>query len=282
MSGGAGDDLYLVDSKSDVVIELANEGRDTVRALVNYSLSSNVEDLVLLEGGDFSGGGNSLNNYIYGNSGKNILAGGLGADTLEGGLGNDIYVLSDGLDTIIDIGGTDTVRSPLDVNLSSYAAIENIELVGLGDTNATGNIGNNLIVGNAGDNVLEGLGGVDTLTGGDGSDQFMIAANGSGLTVDLVTDFISGTDLLVIDIASFGASPSSLGLRGSGTVDPTSFIAGVGVVPVTPNSHFMFDTASGVLRFDLDGTGSVSAVDLVHLTGASAFNLKPQDIYVVI
>ena len=282
MSGGAGDDIYYVDSKSDTVVELANEGRDTVKASTSYTLSSNVEDLFLLDGGNYSAAGNSLNNHIYGNSGDNILAGGLGVDTLEGGFGNDIYVLSDNSDVIIDTGGTDTIRSPLDVDLKKYAGIENIELVGIADTSATGNAFNNLIIGNAGDNTLEGLLGVDTLTGGNGSDQFVIASNGLGLRSDLITDFTSGFDLLVIDIASFGLLPSQLDLLGSGTVDPAAFIAGAGVAPVTPNHHFMFDTASGMLRFDIDGSGSVAAVDLAQITLVGTSQMTPQDIFIAI
>jgi Ca2+-binding RTX toxin-like protein len=282
MSGGAGDDIYYVDSKSDTVVELANEGRDTVKASTSYTLSSNVEDLFLLDGGNYSAAGNSLNNHIYGNSGDNILAGGLGVDTLEGGFGNDIYVLSDNSDVIIDTGGTDTIRSPLDVDLKKYAGIENIELVGIADTSATGNAFNNLIIGNAGDNTLEGLLGVDTLTGGNGSDQFVIASNGLGLRSDLITDFTSGFDLLVIDIASFGLLPSQLDLLGSGTVDPAAFIAGAGVAPVTPNHHFMFDTASGMLRFDIDGSGSAAAVDLAQITLVGTSQMTPQDIFIAI
>ena len=114
LAGGTGDDLYHVDSRSDVVVELFNEGIDTVRASSSFTLSSNVENLILEEGGDYTAGGNSLSNHIWGNSGNNILAGGLGSDTLEGGLGNDVYVLSDSLDTIIDTGGVDTVRSSMD------------------------------------------------------------------------------------------------------------------------------------------------------------------------
>ena len=110
LAGGLGDDTYYVDSRSDVIVELANEGTDTVYASASYTLPSQVEILILQEGGDYSAGGNSLNNRLEGNSGNNVLAGGLGKDTLVGGLGNDIYVLSDNLDTLVDAGGIDTIR----------------------------------------------------------------------------------------------------------------------------------------------------------------------------
>ena len=51
MYGGAGDDTYMVDSKSDKVIELADEGFDSVLASVSYTLSGNLELLQLFGAG---------------------------------------------------------------------------------------------------------------------------------------------------------------------------------------------------------------------------------------
>ena len=48
--GGAGDDLYLVDSASDVVMENPGEGNDTVYALVDYAIGPNIESLTRWRG----------------------------------------------------------------------------------------------------------------------------------------------------------------------------------------------------------------------------------------
>ncbi|MXF50013.1 calcium-binding protein, partial [Raoultella sp. Lac2] len=47
-----------------------------------------------------------------GGFGNDLLHGGTGKDTLKGGSGNDIYLFNagDGQDTIIESGGTDTLR----------------------------------------------------------------------------------------------------------------------------------------------------------------------------
>jgi Ca2+-binding RTX toxin-like protein len=280
LAGGAGDDLFYVNSRFDITIELANEGNDTVTASSSFTLPSNIEGLILEEGGDFTGGGNSLNNSILGNGGNNILAGGLGADTLIGGLGNDIYVLSDSLDTIIDAGGTDTIRSTLDITLPN--AIENAELVGIADAVATGNSASNTLIGNLGDNILEGLTGVDTLTGGEGSDQFVLSYNGAGIAVDQLTDFTTTVDLVVVDLASFGIDPSASMLSSSGIVDSHSFVKGPGVKAIDNNDYFLFDTAQGVLMFDIDGNGDSPALTIVKLVGASDTALSFSDIYVAI
>jgi trimeric autotransporter adhesin len=108
MLGGAGDDTYFVDDTGDVVMENANEGNDAVFSSVSYTLSANVETLVLQGSGNLDGTGNALTNTLFGNIGDNVLDGGGGADWLQGDAGNDVFVFhvgeADG-DTIIDFAG---------------------------------------------------------------------------------------------------------------------------------------------------------------------------------
>ncbi|MDG0978452.1 MAG: S8 family serine peptidase [Halieaceae bacterium] len=260
MAGGDGDDVYYVDSKADRVLENVNAGIDSVIASSSYTLPSNVENLTLTEGGDYTAGGNSLDNHLVGNSGNNVLAGGVGADILEGGLGDDTYILSDYLDTIIDAGGIDTIRSALDVTLPN--GIENAQLVGVANTVAIGNGADNQLMGNMADNILDGGAGVDTLTGGEGDDQFILSSNGLGAAVDIVTDFQAGSDLLVIDLASFGLSPEALGLLSSGLVSADSFVSGAGAVALDADDYFIYDTATGILKFDADGNGEGEAIEI--------------------
>jgi Ca2+-binding RTX toxin-like protein len=89
MYGGPGNDIFIVDNRDDVVEEGANQGNDTVRSSVSYTLSQSVERLVLTGTGDIDGTGNSGKNVLIGNSGDNVLKGGNGADTLIGGKGID-------------------------------------------------------------------------------------------------------------------------------------------------------------------------------------------------
>lgn len=110
MTGGAGDDTYYVDDAGDTTVEASGSGTDTVRATVSWTLSVNVENLVLDGSGDINGTGNSGANAITGNGGANVLDGGDGddvikagdgADTLTGGLGNDVLVGGNGADTFV-------------------------------------------------------------------------------------------------------------------------------------------------------------------------------------
>jgi len=156
MNGGAGDDLYVVDSLLDRVSEVTNEvdmgGTDTVQTSLSYTLGSYIENLVLTGTANLEGNGNSLNNAITGNSGNNILRGqagddvlngAAGVDILYGGAGNDTYVLDNVSDQAIEIvngvdaGGIDTVRAAFSYALGSV--FENVILTGSANLDATGN-----------------------------------------------------------------------------------------------------------------------------------------------
>jgi len=121
MQGGADNDFYVVNTASDVVVESAGQGTDTVFADVTYTLPSNVENLILSQsdlwaiGVSLDGTGNSSNNTITGNTKGNVLTGLGGADTIEGGAGNDTLVGGAGAD-VLD-GGGDNDR--FDLNATS-------------------------------------------------------------------------------------------------------------------------------------------------------------------
>jgi len=238
-----------------------------------------LENLYLQGAGDFTAGGNSLDNYIEGNSGNNVLAGGLGADTLVGGLGNDTYVLSDNEDTIVDVGGIDAIRSILDIKL--FEGIENAELVGISNVTATGTFEDNILIGNLGHNTLEGGLGVDTLTGGLGGDSFVMSYNGEGIAADKITDFTPGEDLLIIDLGSFDIDVAALGLSGSGLVAEESFVGAPGVQALDGNDHFLFDTAQGVFFFDPDGNGEAAKYAVAHIIlDDESARLQSSDVFV--
>lgn len=171
--GGLGNDTYVLANRDDTVIEDENGGWDTITSTISRDLSDypNVENLTLLGSDHITATGNAWSNMLVGNDGDNILDGGPGADTLMGGLGNDTYVLLGATnDTIIDVGGIDTIESTITRDLRSYADIENLTLTFSAHADAIGNELDNVLRGNVGRNTLLGLAGSDTLYGGDGND----------------------------------------------------------------------------------------------------------------
>lgn len=123
---------------------------------------------------------------IHGTDGDDVLQGtpfadrmlgGAGADTLIGLEGDDHYMLgADSSDTIVEEAGqgTDTVFTELGYSLEATPHVENVQLTGSADVNATGNDAANRLMGNSGANVLNGLGGADTLVGMGGDDVYMV------------------------------------------------------------------------------------------------------------
>ena len=108
MVGGAGNDTYFVDNIGDIVLEALNDGTDAVFSTIDYTLTANVETLVLQGIGDLTGAGNALSNTLHGNAGNNTLNGGAGADLLVGNAGNDTFVFAAGQangDAIFDFVG---------------------------------------------------------------------------------------------------------------------------------------------------------------------------------
>ncbi|MGH6769918.1 MAG: calcium-binding protein, partial [Xanthobacteraceae bacterium] len=101
MFGGLGDDQYFLDSPSDLVVENAGEGIDTMRISFSKSLRPNVENLILTGVADINGVGRQTDNVITGNSGDNRLRAGSGNDTLKGGSGEDLLAGDAGNDRLL-------------------------------------------------------------------------------------------------------------------------------------------------------------------------------------
>ncbi|WP_413161607.1 GDSL-type esterase/lipase family protein [Capilliphycus salinus ALCB114379] len=133
--------------------------------------------------------------------------------------------------------------------------------------NATGTDFNDVLVGNSSSNSLEGGRGNDVVTGGGGADLFSYATPDVG--VDIISDFdATQGDIIGISAANFGGGlvgGTALSISASAT---GTLIASGSPTPIGTNPHFLYNTISGDLTFDVDGTGSQPGVQLARLTGA--------------
>jgi Ca2+-binding RTX toxin-like protein len=260
------------------VVEALGNGVDLVKSSATFTLSSYVENLVLTGTDNISGGGNSLNNSITGNAGNNLLNGGIGADTLDGGDGNDTYVVDNIGDVIIDSSGSDTVRSTLDYILGD--GLEDLILLGLNRIDGMGNGADNALTGNSSDNVLDGLAGTDILTGGRGDDNFV--ASDHAQSVDSITDFVSGEDMILIDALAYDLFDTTT-LTGytQGTVDTSSFGKITNGVQDNVEALLVYDSDRNMLTVDADGSGAGVAVDVFYFSGTSEDPLS-SDLYVLL
>ncbi|WP_270938055.1 beta strand repeat-containing protein [Falsiroseomonas oryzae] len=112
LRGGPGNDTYEVEDAGDLPIEGPNQGFDTVRTALNWTLGINLEGLVLLPGA-LTGTGNNLDNLIEGNALSNTLTGNAGNDTLRGGAGDDTARGGNGNDRLEGGPGNDRLEGGL-------------------------------------------------------------------------------------------------------------------------------------------------------------------------
>jgi Ca2+-binding RTX toxin-like protein len=261
MSGGGGSDRYFVDASGDRVIEgSATGGIDTVESSVSFSLAGQfVENLALAGTGATAAIGNGLVNALTGNAAGNVLDGGGGADTMSGGGGNDRYVV----DTIGDralessaSGGTDLVESAVSFSLSGQY-LENLTLTGTAST-ATGNGLANGLTGNGAANKLYGGAGNDILRGNGGSDGFYFESTLNASTnLDRILDFSVVDDTILLENAVF------TGLA-AGALTGGAFCTGTAAGDA--GDRIIYNSATGALSFDVDGTGAAAAVQFATLS----------------
>ena len=107
-AGGDGNDTYFVDDLNDLVLELFDEGIDTILSSVTLVLGDNIENLILVGIGPINATGNDINNELAGNANNNVLSGLGGMDNLDGGRGDDILDGGAGADTLAGGPGNDT------------------------------------------------------------------------------------------------------------------------------------------------------------------------------
>jgi Ca2+-binding RTX toxin-like protein len=303
MTGGDGDDTYYVERSTDRVIETGSTGHDIIYSSTSsFTLGDLLEDLTLTGTKGSKGIGNALDNIMTGNAGNNFISGkdgsdtlngndgadtlnggagtdqldgGTGADRLVGGDGNDTYFVSDAKDVVVEKFGEGSDLVKASVSYAVLANIEVLELTGNGSINGTGNVWNNKVIGNSGENVLKGLGGNDTLDGGDRNDILIggfgndILTGGVGADsfvfertrgIDHITDFTSGVDHvnLATALVSF--------LGGTNKLTEASFYAAVDAVTGhDANDRLIYNTSTGALYYDVDGSGKKAAVQIATL-----------------
>jgi Ca2+-binding RTX toxin-like protein len=281
--GGLGNDTFVVDNVGDVVVELLNQGIDTVESSLTWTLKANLEKLTLTGTTAINGTGNTLNNTLTGNSANNILNGGKGADTMSGGLGNDSYYVDNIGDVITESAnqGTDLVYSNLSYTLATN--VENLTLQGTSLIDGTGNTLNNVLTGNAANNILTGLAGNDTLNGAVGTDTLIGGLGNDIYVVDNLGDIITenlneGTDTVQSAISwNLGTNLENLTLTGTLAIDGTGNELNNTITGNAANNTLIggdgIDTLTGGTGNDIL-VGGTGADILTGGTGADIFRLN--------
>ncbi len=226
-----------------------------------------------LGGGDdaYLGRFGQVSGDILGGAGNDRFVPGLFADIIDGGDGFDTVDLSAEVTAItIDLttpGGFTGAAALGD----SYLSIEYIRtgsgadlLIGDGSANSFhAGAGSDTLSGGAGDDTLMGGASRDYLTGGAGADSFQFLTTGGNC--DVIDDFASGQDVILLKALAFGYGAAT------GLLSADDFvISAVRNGAQDASDHFIFCSTTTMLWYDADGNGAGGQVLIADLqAGAS-------------
>lgn len=263
--------------------------------------------------------GGAGNDILEGGEGNDLLDGGSGSDTLTGGKGDDRYYVdlinsgaqvvfadivtelaNEGTDSLVLFNDRNVTSSGI-VSFTLATTLENLDAsqTTISQLNLLGNNSNNILIGNDGNNTLTGNNGNDTLKGGNGvdtlnggaDDDILIGGDGS----DILTGG-SGLDTFVFDVApskqnqdhitDFSAGNDRIHLKQSlfagagqiGKLNTIEFLA-TGSPNTGVTQHIIYDTDSGELWYNPDGSGSAALVLIAVLD--NPVNLTNNNIYLI-
>jgi Ca2+-binding RTX toxin-like protein len=267
-TGFAGDGSTVSLTDVDRLILVTGGGDDTITG------GEDRDDIAVLGGANVVDAGAGDDRVTYRVRVANVLDGGDGNDLLRMGPDYGAFatgftfdgsgpVVADGFgSTIVNferfwLSGSyyaDTLTGGADRDrLDGYYGDDVISGMD-GNDKLLGWLGNDLLSGGEGNDQLSGGIGQDTLVGGAGADTFIFRRPDG--PVDRIEDF-SGTegDHLALNARWYGLA------TGGGVTLSLDTASGTG-------KQFIYDTATGLLSFDRDGTGSGAAIQITVLAGA--------------
>jgi serralysin len=269
--GGAGKDTINYDDdvwrggKFGIVADLETSGsgnkiKGTVKdGFGNTDTTLNIENVQ----------GTRFDDVFKGSSKGNVFYGGEGKDSYDGG-GNPV---DSGESDRIQFNRTFTDREIKGVSVDLARATGQVLNDGFGNKETAigieGVVGawkNDILKGDSFNNLFAGADGKDVMTGRGGRDEYVwwdINHFGDG---DSVTDFDAAADKLSFQWRNFDGMTGNLSL-----VNGTSATSAKGT--------FIFNTATDILSWDKDGTGSAAAVAVVKLAGVDTLSAANFELY---
>ena len=239
-------------------------------------------DIEVINGSGGGGGGE----HIVGTSGNDLLSGTEGDDTMEGLGGNDTFNMTPagnyGNDVVDGGAGNDSLffnfagATAITADFGTGSAsgsgasvsFSNIERIvaTLGNDHLIGAAGAQNLSGVGGNDILEGRAGNDWLWSGGGIDTFVFREFG-GANADRIGDFASGSDTIALDNAAMAA----LGADGDFSSGDGRFRAAAGATGgADANDRVIYNTSTGQLYYDADGSGAGASQLIATVQGQGA------------
>jgi Ca2+-binding RTX toxin-like protein len=181
------------------------------------------------------------------------------------------------------LGAVATATTALNVNATSAA--NGLVIIGNSGANSLsgsafadtldGGAGNDILSGGNGNDRLAGGNGNDILTGGAGADVFVF--NFAPITTtnrDRIADFVTNADTIEI------ARSVMTGLSVPGPLNSADFRSGADVIAAgDATDRIIYNTSTGALYYDADGTGPSAAIQFAHLSGNPT--LTSEDFWII-
>ena len=257
--GGSGNDTFVVNSATDLVNDTSTAATNTLNSSVNYTLPTDVNNLVFTGTTALIGTANSANDTLTSNA---------GADTLVGSTGNETFVVTNGGVVVQD---SSTTASNAIIASASYTLPTNVDSLSFTGTAAlqgTGNSGNDILTANTG---------ADTLVAGSGSDTLIA---GAGATADSLVGG-TGSDLFILghaaDVVSVGAThgadtiQSSLSYTLPANVNALVFTGSADLtgVAISGNNSLIGNGGNDILNAGSGNDTLIAGTGLATLIGGS-------------
>jgi trimeric autotransporter adhesin len=283
LDGGAGDDVLVGGTGNDTLLGGANNdtyilwqsgvttsGSSGADTITDASGTADILQLCAYAGGAFDLYRSGTSLMVRNNSGETTTiqnfttsAGTAGTGAIEklqyvngetgyvsefnlalgatGGTGNDWVVGKTTNDTLTGSAGNDVLQGD--------AGVDSLD----------GGAGDDVLVGGTGNDTLLGGLGNDTLSGGIGNDVFVFNT-AIGNNVDTIVDFTTGSDKIQLSKSIFANAGAT------GNLTNNAFWSAAGAVKGhDADDRVVYNTTTGALYYDADGSGSVAAVQIAIL-----------------
>ena len=249
-------------------------GNDTVNATTAPGAVTVNANAASVGAGDFITGGTSAGDILNlkADNSRADLVNLRAVETINATVGTaatDDLIVDLNSDAVIATNGTLTVAAAALTNANATITLDASDITtttkkvsftgGAGADTVYGGAGADTINGAGGADVLFGGAGADVLTGGAAADQFTISmvAQSASTAVDTITDFLSGTDKVVIETnlllgktLNFAGNQASFGAAQGATKQGDNIV------------DYVLQTDTNTLWIDINDDGTLNANDI--------------------
>ena len=256
LTGGSGIDTFFVDIGVDTINDLGLGGADILTVTIGSTANVTL-------GAAWTATSDTVNRGT-----TTIKTAGLAVDLSAVSTGNGFSITNSGAVTSL-------IGSNLADSITGGAGNETI-IGGLGNDSLIGGLGNDSLNGGLGNDTIKGGLGNDLLRGEGGIDCFVLDSAIGSSNIDTLFDFTSGTDVIQLSKSIFNKIGST------GTLNANAFYAYSGAVAGhDADDRIIYNTSTGVLYYDADGSGKGAAVQIAIVGASSHPTITSSDFQVI-